>query len=217
MDNQTTAAEEQTNPAIEGEIVVENLAEDVQAELNGQPVQADTDEMAEEVIEVEAHEPTPDEIIAGLEAEVTAAQALAAEHQDRLLRVQAEFQNTTRRQEKRLMDSIERANQSLILRLLPVFDDFDLAFSNVPADLSETDAAWITGFRQIQKKLTDGLAEEGVGAIDETGSLFDPNRHEAISSEPNDEVESGHIIQTLRAGYEHKSRVLRPALVRVAA
>jgi molecular chaperone GrpE len=115
------------------------------------------------------------------------------------------------------MDSIERANQSLILRLLPVFDDFDLAFANVPADLNETDAAWIAGFRQIQKKLTDALSEEGLAVIDDTGSPFDPNRHEAISSEPNDEVESEHIIQTLRAGYEHKSRILRPALVRVAA
>jgi molecular chaperone GrpE len=45
---------------------------------------------------------------------------------------------------------------------------------------------------------------------------FDPNRHEAISSEPSEEVESGHIIETLRAGYTHKDRVLRPALVRVA-
>jgi len=202
MDNQTTAAEELTEPILEGEIVVES---------NGQPAPFEATETEE------AHDPTPEEIIAGLEAEVAAAQAQAAEHQDRLLRSMAEFQNTTRRQEKRLMDSIERANQSLILRLLPVFDDFDLAFGNVPADLNETDMAWITGFRQIQKKLTDALAEEGVTTIDDTGAPFDPNRHEAISSEPNDEVESEHIIQTLRAGYEHKSRILRPALVRVAA
>ena len=211
MHNQTTTAEEQTEPAIEGDVVLEAVAETIQAESNGQPAQTEpTDDTPE------AHEPTPEEIIAGLEAEVAAAQALAAENLDRLLRTTAEFQNTSRRQEKRLLDSIERANQSLILRLLPVIDDFDLAFGNMPADLSETDIAWLSGFRQIQKKLTDALAEEGVAAMDETGSPFDPNRHEAISSEPNAEVESGHIIQTLRAGYEHKNRVLRPALVRVA-
>jgi len=205
MDNQTTAAEEVTEPVLEGEIVVES---------NGQPASTDPVETTESA---EAPDPTPEEIIAGLEAALAAAQAQAAEHQDRLLRSMAEFQNTTRRQEKRLMDSIERANQSLILRLLPVFDDFDLAFGNVPADLNETDMAWIAGFRQIQKKLTDALTEEGVTVIDDTGAPFDPNRHEAISSEPNAEVESEHIIQTLRAGYEHKSRILRPALVRVAA
>ena len=211
MHNQTTTAEEQTEPAIEGDVVLEAVAETIQAESNGQPAQTEpTDDTPE------AHEPTPEEIIAGLEAEAAAAQALAAENLDRLLRTTAEFQNTSRRQEKRLLDSIERANQSLILRLLPVIDDFDLAFGNMPADLSETDIAWLSGFRQIQKKLTDALAEEGVAIIDETGSPFDPNRHEAISSEPNAEVESGHIIQTLRAGYEHKNRVLRPALVRVA-
>ena len=205
MDNQTTTAEELTEPVLEGEVVVES---------NGQPAIADPVEATETE---EAHDPSPEEIIAGLEGEVAAAQAQAAEHQDRLLRSMAEFQNTTRRQEKRLMDSIERANQSLILRLLPVFDDFDLAFGNVPADLNETDMAWIAGFRQIQKKLTDALTEEGVTVIDDTGAPFDPNRHEAISSEPNAEVASEHIIQTLRAGYEHKSRILRPALVRVAA
>ncbi len=214
MDNQTTNAEEAAEEIIDAVIEGEIVAETVQAESNGQPPATDPAETTETE---EAHDPTPEEIIAGLEAEVAAAQAQAAEHQDRLLRSMAEFQNTTRRQEKRLMDSIERANQSLILRLLPAIDDFDLALGNVPADLSETDTAWIAGFRQIKKKLTDALAEEGLAIIDDTGAPFDPNRHEAISSEPNDEVESEHIIQTLRAGYEHKSRILRPALVRVAA
>jgi len=208
MDNQTTAAEETTVPGIEGEIVEATVSA-----VNGdQPAEPEV----EEIVEAEVHGLTPEERISELEAELAALRAQSAENLDRLLRTTAEFQNTTRRQEKRLLDSIERANQSLILRLLPVMDDFDLAFSNVPEDLSETDSAWITGFRQIQKKLVDALGEEGVAPVDETGSAFDPNRHEAISSEPSDEVESGHIIQTLRTGYEHKSRVLRPALVRVA-
>jgi molecular chaperone GrpE len=99
-------------------------------------------------------------------------------------------------------------------RLLPVIDDFSLAFANVPANL-ETGAAWVDGFRQIQKKLHNLLAEEDVQIIAGEGE-FDPTLHEAVSGEASDDVPAGHIIGTLRAGYTYKGKVLRPALVRVA-
>ena len=210
MDNQTMmdpAAEEEATAATNPDAGAE-MSADVHAESNGQPVEAVVEEAVVE--EAAPAEPTPDEIIAGLKAELAAAQ-------DKLQRVTAEFQNTSRRQEKRLLDSIERANEAILRRLLPVMDDFDLAFGNVPDELAQAESAWVTGFEQIRKKLKDALGEDGVVIIDDTGALFDPNRHEAISNEPNDEVESGHIIQTLRVGYEHKGRILRPAMVRVAA
>ena len=94
-------------------------------------------------------------------------------------------------------------------------DDLELAFGNLPAELSEGENAWIDGFRQIRKKLESLLEDQGVTAIALEGE-FDPSRHEAVSSEPSESVESNHIIQTLRTGYEYKGRVLRPALVRVA-
>jgi molecular chaperone GrpE len=61
----------------------------------------------------------------------------------------------------------------------------------------------------------DVLTDHGVAPIASDGP-FDPMRHEAVTSEPSESVPSGHIIATLRAGYEYKGRVLRPALVRVA-
>lgn len=210
MENQTNpevAAEDEMTPAAEQHMGTEQADElgpaadvhtDVHAESNGQPAGT------------ESQDPTPEQIIAELETALAAAQ-------DKLQRATAEFQNTTRRQERRLLDSIERANQALVTRLLPVMDDFNLAFDNVPDELAQAEAAWLTGFEQIRKKLSDALAEDGVAPIDDTGAEFDPTRHEAVTSEPSDEVASGHIIQTLRVGYEHKGRVLRPALVRVAA
>jgi len=153
--------------------------------------------------------------IARLEADVAAAQSKNAELIDKLQRTAAEFQNSRRRQEKQLADEIERAGSHIVQQLLPVMDDLELAFANVPAELAESTNAWLEGFRQIRKKLEALLDERGVVVIAKEGA-FDPIRHEAISSEPSDTVESGHIIQTLRAGYEFKGRVLRPALVRVA-
>ncbi|MEZ4866190.1 MAG: nucleotide exchange factor GrpE [Caldilineaceae bacterium] len=155
------------------------------------------------------------EVIAELQGKLAEMQSKQDELTDKLQRTAAEFQNSRRRQEKQVSDAIERASAHVVQRLLPVLDDLELAFQNTPATSDEASGAWLEGFRQIQKKLGQLLEDQGVSAIAPDGP-FDPMRHEAVTSEPSDEVESGHIIQTLRTGYEHKGRVLRPALVRVA-
>ena len=154
------------------------------------------------------------ETIARLEAELAEANQQAAEVVDKSQRLAAEFQNSRRRQERQLAEQIERSSMHLVKRLLPVMDDFDLAFGNVP-EATDAEAAWIEGFRQIQRKLRLLLEEEGVAPIATDGE-FDPSLHGAIASAPSDTVEAGHIIETLRAGYQLKGHVLRPALVRVA-
>lgn len=154
------------------------------------------------------------ETIARLEAELAEANQQAAEVMEKSQRLAAEFQNSRRRQERQLAEEIERSSMHLVKRLLPVLDDFDLAFGNVP-ESTDAEAAWIDGFRQIQRKLRLLLEEEGVTPIATDGE-FNPSLHEAIASAPSDTVEAGHVIETLRAGYQLKGHVLRPALVRVA-
>lgn len=190
----------------EGAVVGEVVSED-ETPINAADAAADVGEAAAE--------PTEAQIIADLQAQLAAAEGKNAELVDNLQRTAAEFQNSRRRQEKQLADAIERAGSHTVERLLPVIDDLALAFGNLPAELDEATNAWVGGFRQIYKKLETMLADQGVSAIPLEGE-FDPNRHEAVSSEPSETVESGHIIETLRIGYEYKGRVLRPALVRVA-
>jgi molecular chaperone GrpE len=204
-----------------GEAELNAEAIDVKATEKTTEVEASEDEKASVPAEVMSEEET---LIAQLRDELATAQAKADEYLDRLQRSAAEFQNSRRRLENQLSDEVERANGTLIKRLIPVLDDLDLAFQNVPAELQKVESlesaglqgAWIQGFRQIRKKLVDLLAEQGVTPVDTSGE-FDPNQHEAISSEPSDSVPSGHIIAEVRAGYTYKGRVLRPALVRVAA
>jgi molecular chaperone GrpE len=163
-------------------------------------------------------------LIKQLQDELAAAQAKADDYLDKFQRGAAEFQNSRRRLEQQQAEAIERASGEVVRRLLPVLDDLDLAFQNVPSELQRAESddeaaqqvAWLQGFHQIRKKLYDVLGDQGLTVIDTSGE-FDPNQHEAISSEPSDEVESGHIIAEVRAGYMHKGRVLRPALVRVAS
>jgi molecular chaperone GrpE len=205
----------------EAQVTGVEAAPDEQPEAGEATGDAEASPAAEEA---EAAEISAEEQIAALQEELALAQAQAQEYLDRLQRTTAEFQNSRRRQERQLAEAIERANGELVRRLLPILDDFDLAFEHAPSggaaegeDAADGDnqLAWVEGFRQIQRKLLDLLGEHGVTLIDADGE-FDPTRHEAVTSEPSDEVESGHIIAVLRAGYEYKGQVLRPTLVRVA-
>jgi molecular chaperone GrpE len=152
--------------------------------------------------------------VAQLESELIEARQECASITEKSQRLAAEFQNSRRRQERQLAEEMERASAHIIKRLLPILDDFDLAFANAPDGVG-VETAWVEGFRQIQRKLCTTLEEEGLLSIATDGE-FDPTLHEAIASAPSDTAASGHIIDTLRAGYTLKGRVLRPALVRVA-
>jgi molecular chaperone GrpE len=77
-------------------------------------------------------------------------------------------------------------------------------------------AAWAEGVELVYKKFRTLLEAEGVVQMEAEGELFDPNFHEAITQEDNEEHESGHIIEVVQKGYMLGERVLRPALVRVA-
>jgi len=194
------------------------MTSEVTPESDPDSAQVDDATVVTEAISQEA------ETISRLQDELAAAQAKADEYLDKLQRSAAEFQNSRRRLESQQADEIERANGALIKRIVPVLDDLDLAFQNVPSELqagegnelSSHQVAWLQGFHQIRKKLFDILTDQGLETIDTTGE-FDPHQHEAISSEPSESVESGHIISGVRAGYKYKGRVLRPALVRVAS
>lgn len=161
-------------------------------------------------------EPTAEQLVTQLQAELEAERSRIAAETDKFQRTVAEFQNARRRQERQTNEAIERASTHIIKRMLPILDDLELAFDALPAALSEDQASWVEGFRQVKRKMLALLEEENVTALPTVGP-FDPTRHEAVSSEPNDSVESEHIISTLRVGYEHRGQVLRPALVRVAA
>jgi molecular chaperone GrpE len=207
--NEEGAAVEETVAAAESEASHLNGDGNVGEMIDGEVVEETTAEASEVVIE------SAEETIARLESELAEARAQANDAVDRMQRTAAEFQNARKRQERLLQDSLERATQRLLTALLPVQDDFSLAFQNLPETLTQEEMAWVDGFKRIHDKLTGLLNEEGVKAIEHDGP-FDPARHEAVTNEPSEEVESGHIIATLRTGYVLKDRVLRPALVRVA-
>ncbi len=139
------------------------------------------------------------------------AEAKIVEYKDGWARSQAEFQNYRKRIERDNEMMYASMKGDIIKKVLPALDDLERALANRPAE-----DAWASGIELIARKMQNILESEGVKRIEAKGAAFDPNFHEAISHEPNDEVESEHVIDVVQNGYMLGERVIRPALVRVA-
>jgi len=148
-----------------------------------------------------------------LASQLTQAEAQAAEYLDGWQRAQAEFANYKKRLERDNTAFREIARGDVIKRFLPVVDDLDRALANRPA----SDDAWVGGIELVYRKLLAILEAEGLKRIEAEGKMFDPNLHEAISDEHNEDFESGQVISVVQQGYILGDRVIRHAMVRVAA
>ena len=149
-------------------------------------------------------------------AERDAALAKADEYLGALQRERAEFQNYRRRTMEERERELGLAGVDLITKVINVADDFDRAIDTRP-DRLEGDA-WADGIAAIDRKLRQLLESEGVSVIDaKPGTPFDPREHEAITSVPGSGRADGEIVDEIRRGYRLRDRVIRPALVAVAA
>jgi molecular chaperone GrpE len=146
-----------------------------------------------------------------LQVQLAEAETKASEYKDGWARSQAEFQNYKKRIERDNELTYSSMKGDIIKKVLPALDDLERALQNRPAD-----DAWASGIELIARKLQNILENEGVKRIEANGAAFDPIFHEAITHEPSDDVESGHVIAVVQNGYMLGERVIRPALVRVA-
>ena len=146
-----------------------------------------------------------------LKKKLEEAEAKTSEYRDSWLRSQAEFQNYKKRLERDNEMTYISMKGDIIKKVLPALDDLERALQN-----RRTDDPWAAGIELIARKLQNMLESEGVKKIEAVGVEFDPNFHEAISHEPADGVQSGHVIGVAQNGYMLGERVIRPALVRVA-
>jgi molecular chaperone GrpE len=135
------------------------------------------------------------------------------EYLDALQRLKAEFDNFRRRTARDQEQLTARAHERLVKELLPVLDDLERALA---AAEDHEEAQLEEGVRLVHRSLVDALRREGVSEI-ETDGRFDPHVHEALLSQPDDEKESGDILDVMQKGYRIGDRVVRPARVIVVA
>ena len=121
------------------------------------------------------------------------------ELKNQLLRLQADFINYKNRTKREKSNSIILANEDLILKLLPVLDNFNRAFTH--ANLEDDT---IKGFVMIKDQFESVLKSETVEEIESDGAVFDPNLHNAVMTESKDGVESGIVLETFEKGYKIK-------------
>lgn len=143
--------------------------------------------------------------------------AKADENWERLLRTTADFENFKKRAAREKQDALKFANESLIQKLIPLLDNFDMALAAVQnGQTGAASSSLQSGINMILQQFKSALTEAGLEEVDATGQPFDPNLHEAISQQETAEVPEGHVVQQLRKGYKLRDRLLRPASVIIA-
>lgn len=189
---------------------------DTQTNLEEESMVNDDGASAETVEEMPDVTTVADEHVAEAEpqSDLDIALAQVTEFKDALQRERADFSNFRKRTEREKAEMRAVVMADTVKQFLPVVDDFDRAWTNIPEDMRDND--WLKGFALINKKFSDLLDAFGIEVLNPLGEAFDHNFHEAVGSEDSDEYESGTVLDVLQKGYMMNGKCIRPAIVRVA-
>ncbi|MBM3243484.1 MAG: nucleotide exchange factor GrpE [Candidatus Omnitrophica bacterium] len=139
----------------------------------------------------------------------------SAEFADKILRLQADFENTRKRIEREKQDFVKFANEGIILELLNILDDLERTVTLAEAQKQDPQA-FLKGVEMILAHLYEMLKEYGVKPLEATGKIFDPHCHEALMQVENKELPEHTIIEELQKGYMLNDRVIRTAKVKIS-
>ncbi|MCD8511967.1 MAG: nucleotide exchange factor GrpE [Bacillus sp. (in: Bacteria)] len=178
----------------------------------------------EEVIDEEKLESNQEEKIEDEESavnenaaeEVTKEQDLEKkleETTNRLLRIQADYDNFRRRTRLEKEADAKYRSQRLAEELLPAIDNFERALMISPE--AEEAKSLLKGMEMVYRQLQEALKKEGIEVIDAVGQPFDPHIHQAVMQVETEEFEKNVVVEELQKGYKLRDRVIRPAMVKV--
>ena len=158
-------------------------------------------------------------IDAGLEAMLDQLQAENAALKDQMLRVAADAENSKRRAEREANDARAYAIQKFARDLLGVADNLSRALQHAPRDIEDAVVKnFLLGIELTEKELSGAFDRNGLKKVDPPkGAKFDQHLHQAMMEQPAEGVAPGQVVQVMQAGYELMGRIVRPALVVVAA
>ncbi len=147
-------------------------------------------------------------------SELEKARSEAAECNDKYLRLAAEFENYKRRINREQSTLLKYAEEELLRQLLPSIDNLERALEQ--GEKGGDVADFLEGVRMTYKGLVATLEKFDLQGIDSVKKPFDPNFHEALATEKNDEVPENHVLLEYEKGYMYKDRLLRAAKVVVS-
>jgi molecular chaperone GrpE len=162
-----------------------------------------------------------EELDAVADAALDHMEALAAENaalKEQVLRFAADAENTKRRAEREANDARAYAIQKFARDLLTVADTLGRAMTAPPQVDDPAVKNFVLGIEMTEKALQTAFESNGLKRLDPAkGTKFDPHQHQAMMEQPSSDVAAGAVIQTLQPGYELLGRLVRPAMVVVAA
>jgi molecular chaperone GrpE len=186
-------------------------AEETAADEAEAPETAEASES--DAAEADAAAEAPDEDAAALKAQVESLKAALEEKDNRVKRLQADFENFRRRTSKEREELANVVTQDLLKSMLPILDNFDRAMAAEQKD----NESFQKGVEMIYTQLHETLKNAGLELIDTAGQKFDPNFHQAVMRVENPDLEDDTIAQELQKGYIVKGRVIRPSMVQVVS
>ncbi len=149
-----------------------------------------------------------------LKKKLAAAEKQATEHLDGWKRARADYLNLKKDFDRQSRELFETARAGVIAEILPIYNHFKLALKHLPEDQKNCD--WLKGIFQIQKEFRKFLESHQIEEIKTEGEKFNPEIHEAITSEPRPGIASEIIFEEVQPGYRLAGQVLVPAKVKVA-
>lgn len=188
----------------------EQLAEDETAKNENVESQKGHGHKHEEHRKKKRKEDTPEELKKELEEKEGEVNSL----QEKLLYLQADFENFKKLKAKEKQDTLRFANEDIVKELLPVVDNLDMALKH--AESTDDHKSINEGVRITLNQFLKVLEKFGVTSVEAIGQKFDPNFHEAFYQEERDDVEPDTVVSELQKGYLLNNRLVRPSRVTVS-
>ena len=157
--------------------------------------------------------PSPGANVSELTATIQQLQAENLRLYDRLLRTQAELDNSRKRMQREKVDFLEHANADLVRALLPSLDAFERALKDRDQRVPD---GFYKGMELIYGGLLQVLGRAGLARIEALGHTFDPHLHQAIETVEDERRRNHEIVEELLPGYTFRQQLLRPSMVKVA-
>jgi molecular chaperone GrpE len=204
---------------------------DVEATTSAEPIEDAPLDF--DALELEAEEPAPadsaaesvpgvsqpgisQEIIESLNAQIQSLKAQVDDRNGNYMRIAADFENFRKRTQKEKEELEDKIKCNTILELLPVIDNFERARTQLKPEGEEA-LTLHKSYQGVYKQFVDCLKRVGVSPMRAEGQDFDPLLHEAVLREPTADHPEGTVMDELQRGYMLGDRVLRHAMVKVAA
>ena len=203
-----TAAEEET------EEVLQEPAEETEA---SEPEETDDEVSSEETKEAEEEpeeEPEDSKKPRKFGRKKDKRDEQIAELQDKVTRQMAEFDNFRKRSEKEKAAMYSMGARDVLEKMLEVLDNFERGFDAVEED--DQDDAFVQGMQMVYKQMLEALEKLGVKPIEAVGQPFDPNYHNAVMHEDNEEAGENEVVAEFQKGYMYHDDVIRHSMVKVA-